>query len=283
MSITPEEQKLISSVVLDLCGIALDESKAYLIESRFKKLFDEFDISSFSELARTVRTGHDKKLKNAFINAITTRETHFFRDTTPFEALAHKAIPELIDSKADSLFPNRIRIWSAACSSGQEVYSIAMTLHEVLPNIDDWNISILGTDISDAAVEAASRGRYSKFDIERGTSPEQLNRYFTEDGNYWKVNDELRSLVTFEKRNLLEPFTGLGPFDIIFCRNVAIYFDLPTKRDLFERLTKVLSPQGYLFVGSAESLASFGDRFKPQRHCQSVFYQPNYVNRPAYV
>ena len=184
-------------------------------------------------------------------------------------------IPELIDAKAGTLFSKRIRIWSAACSTGQEVYSIAMTLCELIPDILKWDVKILGTDISDSAVKHASLGQYAKHEIQRGMKPGLLQKYFTEGKDGWKVKDELRFLATFQRRNLLEPFNDLGSFDIIFCRNVAIYFDPKTKQSLFHRLTHQLTPNGYLFVGSSESLTDLGPQFIPQYHCRSVFYQPN--------
>jgi chemotaxis protein methyltransferase CheR len=206
---------------------------------------------------------------------VTTRETLFFRDNSPFQALENKAVPEIIDAKAGTLYAKRLRIWSAACSSGQEPYSIAITLMEMLPNPLDWDIQILGTDLSDAALASASLGFYTEFEIGRGMRPELLDRYFTPEANGWRIKDEVRSLVSFSRRNLLEPFTMLGPFDVIFCRNVAIYFDLPVKRDLFERLAGVTTPDGCIFVGSSENLSDYGPRWSPQLHCRTVFYQPN--------
>jgi len=183
-------------------------------------------------------------------------------------------VPELIDIKSQLLFPRRIRIWSAACSTGQEPYSIAMVLCELIPEILAWDVSILATDISDAAIKHASQGRYGKYEIQRGMKPHLLTKYFHDEGDRWRVRDELRSLVAFERRNLLEPFSTLGPFDVIFCRNVAIYFDSATRRSLFLRLADRLTDDGTLFVGASESLSELGAQFIPLHHCRTVYYQP---------
>ncbi len=277
MKVTPDDIKIVSRLVNDLCGVVLDESKGYLIENRLSEIAESEGCKTFSELYYKVRYDKGGSLKEKIVGAITTQETLFFRDTSPFDALQHKAIPELIDSKAGSLHPKRIRIWSAACSTGQEPYSIAMVLSELIPDIHSWDIQITATDIADHAIKQASLGKYTDYEIRRGMKESLLQKYFTREDNSWKVKDELRSLIVFKKINLLEPLSGLGPFDIIFCRNVAIYFSPEVRRELFERLTSVLVPEGYLFVGSAESLADLGPRFKPQNHCRSVFYQPNKV------
>ncbi len=275
LELSHSDYREIIQTVYETCGIFLDESKGYLIESRFKRLLQKYNCVTVVELARKVKYQNDKELIGEFINAITTRETHFFRDGTPFESLENKIFPELIAAKSGSPYARRLRIWSAACSSGQEIYSIAISLHKLLHNFDGWDILLLGTDISEAAITKASRGVYSKFEIERGLKNDDLEQYFTQEAAGWKVNDNIQSLVTFERRNLLNSFRELGPFDIIFCRNVAIYFDLRDKRDLFERISNALTPDGFLFVGSAESLADFGPKFVPQNHGRSVFYQPN--------
>lgn len=266
---------MVAKLVQELCGIVLDESKGYLIESRLGNLAKEIGCANFSDLCHKARGAGDPQLRSRIIDAITTRETLFFRDGSPFEALQHKVLPELIDAKAATVFPKRIRIWSAASSTGQEIYSIAMTLCELIPDIATWDIRILGTDISDAAIKQASLGRYGKQEIQRGMKPGPLQKYFVEEPDGWRVKDKLRFLASFQRRNLLTPFADVGRFDIIFCRNVAIYFDAKTKRDLFYRLTDQLMPDGYLFAGSSESLADLGPQFAPQHHCRSIFYRPN--------
>jgi chemotaxis protein methyltransferase CheR len=275
MQVTKEDIAFVAKLVDELCGIVLDDSKGYLIESRLGELAKANGCSSYQELCHKARFNSDHVLQNKIIDAITTQETLFFRDDSPFGALQNKAIPELIDRKAKTAFPKRLRIWSAASSTGQEAYSIAMMLCETIPDILTWDINILGTDISDSAIQVASLGWYAKHEIQRGMKPQMLTKYFVEQKGGWKVKDQIRAMAQFQKRNLLQPFNGIGPFDIIFCRNVAIYFDPPHRRDLFLRLAERLTPDGYMLVGSSESLIDLGPRFMPKNHCRATYYQPN--------
>ncbi|MCA9215899.1 MAG: protein-glutamate O-methyltransferase CheR [Planctomycetales bacterium] len=275
MQITPNEIDAVCDLIHDLCGIYLDESKAYLIENRLADIVKKCQCSNYLDLVRLVREQCSVTLKQDIVNAITTQETLFFRDGSPFEALKNKALPEMIDSKASAINPKRLRMWSAACSSGQEPYSIAMTICELIPSAWTWDIQILATDISDSAIAKASRGRYAQYEVERGLPNDFRDRYFTKHNEEWIIKDEIRSMVAFRRLNLHEPFETLGPFDIIFCRNVAIYFTPEQRRSLFERLSDRLVTNGYLFVGSSESLSDYGERFQPLSHCRSVFYQPN--------
>ncbi|KAA1257779.1 Chemotaxis protein methyltransferase Cher2 [Rubripirellula obstinata] len=275
MQIDEKDVDAVCGLVLDLCGVYLDSSKSYLIESRLGEIVKRHGCNSYREVVDRVRRTSDLRLKSEIIDAITTNETLFFRDNSPFEAFKHKAFPELLDKKQSSPFPKRVRIWSAATSTGQEAYSLAMSICELLPDADTWDIQILATDISDAAIAKASRGKYTGHDIKRGVSQEYLNRYFKRIGNDWAVDDRIRSMISFKTFNLHDSFASLGQFDMIFCRNVAIYFTPEARKSLFQRLIQNLSTHGYLFVGSAEMLTNVGPEFKPQNHCGSVFYQPN--------
>ncbi|MBN1852237.1 MAG: protein-glutamate O-methyltransferase CheR [Pirellulales bacterium] len=281
MNVMESEIPAIAQLVRELCGVALDKTKAYLIDSRLGCLVEEYGFPSFADFCRAARA--DQILKNKIIDAITTQETLFFRDKSPFEALQHKMIPELIDFKAGTIHSKRIRIWSAACSTGQETYSIAMVLCELLPDIASWDINILGTDISNEALTQASLGRYSDYAIERGMTATMLAKYFIKERDGYRVKDQIRSLVRFDRCNLIKPFNGIGPFDVIFCRNVAIYFDEEVKCDLFNRLADRLLPKGWLVVGSSESLTGIDPRFVPQHHCRAVIYQPNWKRVPVMV
>ena len=273
MKVTPDEIPVVARLVNELCGVILDETKGYLIDSRLGTVAKAAGCADFGDLCQKARAS--RNLQNEIIDAITTQETLFFRDGSPFEALKHKAIPETIDSKAGTPSAKRLRVWSAACSTGQEPYSLAMTLCELIPDALSWDIDILATDISDSAIAKSSMGRYAEYEIARGMAPNMLSKYFHKESAEWRVKDELRSLIRFDRRSLLEPFTDLGPFDIVFCRNVAIYFDTDVKRDLFNRLGDRLTPEGYLFVGSSESLNNLDPRFVAQHHCRGIFYQPN--------
>lgn len=275
MQVTAEDIQVISRLVNDLCGIVLDETKGYLIQARLAGLVTASGCKSYTELYQKARHGTDKALQTRIIDAITTNETLFFRDGSPFEVLQYRILPELIDARMRSNLPKRIRIWSAACSTGQEPYSIAMTLRELLPDFARWDCQILATDISDAVIKQASAGTYGPLEIQRGMKQAMLSKYFVQSAQGWKIKDELRAMITFRRLNLLQPFDGLGPFDVIFCRNVAIYFSAQDRRSLFLRLAKELTSQGYLLVGAAESLSDLGPAFAPQHHCRTIYYQPN--------
>ncbi len=278
MSITEEEIDAVIDLVDDLCGIYLDRSKSYLIEGRLGDLVMKHGCDDYLALTRKARLGSGKELVRDVIDAITTNETLWFRDSSPFEAIKNKAIPEIIDSNIGSTFPKRLRIWSAACSTGQEVYSIAMTLADLLLDLDEWDIEILGTDICASAVAKAKVGRYSELEVSRGLEHVHLSGFFNQRGDEWEVCDTIRSICRFETRNLLQPFQTLGPFDIIFCRNVAIYFTKDVRNKLFHDLAGVLSPSGWIFTGAAELLAELGPNWQPQQHCRATCYQPNSPN-----
>jgi chemotaxis protein methyltransferase CheR len=270
----------ISRIVHDLCGLVLDASKGYLIESRLRGIAQAAGCANFSDLATRARAGN-RTIQNAIVDAITTQETLFFRDDSPFATLQHKVLPDLIDAKTGTPGARRLRVLSAACSTGQEPYSIAMTLCETVPDIAIWNVNVLGVDISNLAIRQASLGRYATHEIQRGMKPHLLAKYFREKEGGWEVKDELRAMISFSHRNLLQPIADLGPFDIIFCRNVAIYFDVETRRDLFLRLADRLAPGGYLFVGSSECLVDLGPRFATRHHCRGTYYQPSMPAPPS--
>ncbi len=270
MPLSAADVDAIADLVNDLCGIALDQSKSYLIESRLSQLLARENCKSYADLAKKARLMTQVPLQTEIINAITTNETLFFRDRAPFEALQHKILPEIIDARSGSAFPRRLRIWSAACSSGQEPYSIAMTIRDMIPDAHRWDINILATDISDAVIKQASRGIYTTYEAERGLSPTYLSKYFVGEGQHWRVKDEVRSMIKFQRLNLLHPFNGMGLFDVVFCRNVAIYFAPDVRAALFRRIAAVMQPDGVLFVGSGESP---GELFNMQYHCRAVVYK----------
>jgi chemotaxis protein methyltransferase CheR len=268
----PEEQKSLAQYVYSLCAITLDESKGYLIESRLAGLVEESGCGSYSGLLERAKSDRSQALERRIVDAITTNETSFFRDTTPFDLLRHKIIPELIDRRART-GAARIRIWSAACSTGQELYSIAILLKELLGDPDRYGVRLLGTDISDDAVARASRGMFNPVEISRGLSEAQRTRYFVPAGGGWQIRDEIRALASFKKLNLMADFSALGRFDLIFCRNVAIYFTERDRISLFGRMERALEPGGCLVIGAMESLNGICPQFESKRHLRSVFYQ----------
>lgn len=275
LKITAEEIKLVTKYIYEISGIYLDESKKYLLETRLNGVAEEQGCSTFQDLLKKAKTDVSKSIERKIIDAISTNETLFFRDTGPFQLLQHKIFPELIDArtpKAPQLKTN-LKVWSAASSTGQELYSVAIVLQELLGDMSKYSIKLLGTDISDAAVSQASSGKFNKFEIERGLARDKLTKYFSMSGQTWKINDQIRALVNFRKFNLMTPFTGLGKFDVVLCRNVAIYFTLEDRKKLFNKIADVLEPDGYLIIGSTESLTGICPRFIPKRHLRSIFYQ----------
>ena len=274
IKINPAEQKLVAQYIQEITGIFLDQSKAYLFETRLSSIAEANNCKSYQELQVKAKKDPSKAIEKSIIDAITTNETLFFRDKGPFELLQHKILPELIDRRSPkSSLKTQIKIWSAAASTGQELYSIAIVIKELLKDNPDYAFTLLGTDISDAAIAQASYGKYNRFEIERGLDKKYLQKFFTLFGDSWKIKDEIRAMVNFRKFNLMHPFTALGKFDIIFCRNVAIYFTLDDRKKLFNKLADNLVDDGYLVIGSTESLSGVCPRFIPKRHLRSIFYQ----------
>ena len=275
IKITPDELKLIINYIKNISGINLDESKTYLIESKLGPLVEQLGCRSYGELNFKALSDPGNQISNLIINAITNKETFFFRDKAPFELLKYKLLPDHIRrcSNPSSALPCSLDIWSTACATGQEVYSIAMVVKEILPDLDKWRIKILGTDISDTAVAHSNHGRYSKFDIEKGISPEKVSRFFNPDGDFWRIKDEIRAMVSFKKFNLIHLFADLGKFDLIFCRNVAIYFSPEDRESLFNRIADQLNPNGILILGSTESLYCDSNRYQRLEDNNTVYYR----------
>ncbi len=274
MQVTANETTQICELVHELCGLDIDGSKAYLIETRLSPVLKQHGLTCFEALANQARRPAQESLRQQIIDAITTQETLFFRDNSPFEALQFKALPEMIDAKAATAHPRRLRLWSAASSTGQEAYSMAMLMHEMIPDVEQWDVQILATDVSDQALAKASRGRYTDFECARGLPDKFRNKYFRKVDGGWQIADSIRYMLKFQRLNLLDPLPAIGPVDIVFCRNVAIYFEREERKQLFQRVKRVMSPGGYLFVGASESLLDLGAEFQPQAHCKSTFYQP---------
>jgi chemotaxis protein methyltransferase CheR len=273
-TITRDELTVWSRYIHEICGVFLDDSKGYLIETRLAGLLRETGAGGFAELFYQARADRTNTLRRKIIDAITTNETSFFRDTAPFELLQHKLIPELLDRRRKAgarTVP--IRVWSAACSTGQEAYTTGIVLKETLGDLRNFDIRILGTDISDRAVASASYGHFSRMELDRGLSPDKVTKYFSPVADQWKIRDEIRAMATFRPMNLLQPFAFPAPFDLIFCRNVAIYFTEPDKLRLFQNLGRCLARDGALIIGSTESLGGLCPEFESKRHLRAVFYQ----------
>jgi chemotaxis protein methyltransferase CheR len=270
------EFQLWASYIYSITRITLDAGKGYLIETRLAALARETGSQTYKDLLDKVTADGTSALKRKVIGAITTNETSFFRDTAPFDMLRYKILPDLVDARQRQFGKDRpvaIRIWSAACSTGQEVYSTAIVCRETLPDANKFDVRILGTDISDKVVAQASYGKYTKLELDRGFPPAKMAAYFQPDGSDFRVRDSIRAVAAFKPINLLEPLSFPTKFDIIFCRNVAIYFSDPDKRKLYDGISRVIAPDGFLLIGSTESLNGICQRFEAKRHLRSVYYQ----------
>lgn len=262
-----EDFDLFADIVKKRSGLSLTREKAYLLESRLMPIARKLNLKDLDELAKIVRDKREEKTLEAITEAMTTNETFFFRDQKPFDQFKSIVLPHILrvrDSKKS------LRIWSAASSSGQEAYSLAMLLSEEAAKMPGWRIDIVGTDLSVEMVEKAKRGEYNQFEVQRGLPVTLMVKYFRQDGDKWVISDKIRSMVQFRQMNLLNEW-GLGNFDIIFCRNVLIYFDAPTKGKIFQRMSDILAPDGALFLGGAETVLGITDRFKSMEGQHGIY------------
>ncbi|MBK8160573.1 MAG: protein-glutamate O-methyltransferase [Rhodospirillaceae bacterium] len=240
-------------------GLLLTNDKAYLLESRLLPVARKWKLATFDDLVRLIRTKNDEAVIRDVVEAMTTNESFFFRDTKPFDQFKQICLPALIKARASS---KSIRIWSAACSSGQEGYSLAMILSEMGAQLAGWKIEIVGTDLSGEILQRAKDGLYSQFEVQRGLPIPLLVKYIQQTGDRWKISDAIRSKVQFREWNLLNDPSPLGKFDIVFCRNVLIYFDQPTKTKVLAGIAKQMPEDGYLFLGGAETVLGISDKFQ---------------------
>ncbi len=249
MTLTPTAFNYVCDLVRRESAIVLGPGKEYLVEARLLPLARGAGARDVQDYVTTLQRQPNADQSRRVVDALTTNETSWFRDSEPFNALKSVLLPELMKVRtADRC----IRIWSAACSSGQEPYGLAITAHEQLRPVG-WRAEILATDISDEMLERSRTGRYSQLEMNRGMPASQLVRYFQRQGTQWQVSPEIQAMVTFRKGNLAMPFGPIGPFDIVFLRNVLIYFDTATKKAILQRVRSVLRPGGYLVLGSAET------------------------------
>ncbi|WP_134496215.1 CheR family methyltransferase [Microvirga pakistanensis] len=237
-------------------GLALSPDKRYLVESRLTSVCTRFKIESLSRLVWEIKSGRSSALENATIEAMTTNETFFFRDKAPFDLFQDVLLPRYIKERATS---RRLRIWCAAASTGQEPYSLAMLLKEAAARMPGWQIDIVATDISNEVLEKARVGVYNQFEVQRGLPIRLMVKYFTQKGEQWQIAPEIRSMVDFRYLNLIEDFSRLGQFDIVYCRNVLIYFDTPTKANVLRRIAQLMPADGSLVLGASETILGITD------------------------
>ena len=274
-TIDTNEFRLLRDYVEKHCGIHLDDSKVYLIENRLASLRIEYGCKTFSDIYYKAIADSTNTLRDRIIDAMTTNETLWFRDSSPFITFEKVLLP-LFAQMISRGQKSRIRIWSAACSSGQEPYSLAMIIQDFFKNhgiLRPEQVEITATDISPTMLQHAKAGQYDSLVISRGLPDEKRNRFFDQHGKMWVLRDSIKKMVTFKKLNLQEDFSSLGPMDIVFCRNVLIYFSDVFKTAVLTRLAAQLRPSGYLFVGASESVSNYCTDFTMQKFEKSLYYQ----------
>ena len=256
----PDDFAFFCKLILDRTGLVLGGEKTYLIESRLTPITRKHNLAGLDVLAAALRQGRDPGLLRDFTDALMTNESFFFRDGKPFEQFRQVVLPRLLAARAQQ---RSFRIWSAACSTGQEAYSLTMILKEEAAKLQGWRIEIVGTDISHEVLARAQSGIYTQFEVQRGLPIQMLVKYFKQDGDKWQIAPELRQMVLFKEFNLLEDPVALGRFDVVFCRNVLIYFDQAKKALILDRISRLLPPDGLLYLGGAETVLGVSDRFEP--------------------
>lgn len=270
MGISAATLSYVRTLVRQRSGIVLDEGKDYLIESRLSTVAYEMGLASVEDVVARARTPANNNVEARVVEALTTNETSFFRDLYPFEALRDNVLPELVAARAST---RSLRIWSAASSSGQEPYSIAMTLREHFPELATWNVQITATDLSEAVLAQARSGRYRQIEVNRGLPAPLLVKYFTREGNDWRIAPALRDMVNFSAFNLVNEQWRYPQADIAFVRNVLFYFDQPTKEAILRRVAQVLAPDGVLFLGGTES-NPLDDVYERVTAGRTIYYRP---------
>jgi chemotaxis protein methyltransferase CheR len=268
--VTPQDYEYLRKILKERSGLDLSADKQYLVESRLVPLARKAGFAGIPELVAKMKSGAEA-LTADVVEAMTTNETFFFRDKIPFDHLRETILPALMQTRASRKL---IRIWSAASSTGQEPYSIAMCLKEKAAQLAGWRFEIVATDLSQEVLEKSKAGIYSQFEVQRGLPIQLLVKYFTQTGELWQINADVRGMVQHRPLNLLQDFSHLGKFDVIFCRNVLIYFDQDTKANIFERMSRIVEPDGMLMLGAAESVVGISDAFRPYPEKRGL-YQPN--------
>jgi chemotaxis protein methyltransferase CheR len=275
--VTPTDFDYLRKLLRERSGLVLSAEKQYLAESRLLPVARRHALASLTELVAQLRTHSTSQLGIDVVEAMATNETFFFRDKTPFENFREFIMPALLAARARE---KRIRIWCAAASTGQEPYSLAMALKEMNATIRGTRIEIIATDLSGDVLERAKAGIYSQFEVQRGLPIQLLVKYFTQVRDSWQIAPEIRAMVQFRTLNLLNDFSPLGTFDIVFCRNVLIYFDQDTKIGVFNRIAKQMPDDGYMVLGAAETVVGLTEAFKPVPDRRGV-YAPNIALRRA--
>ncbi len=270
----PGDFEFLANFLKSSSGLVLGADKMYLVESRLLPITRKRNLPGLTELVQELRLGKDQSLIQDVMEAMTTNESFFYRDKMPFDNLQAEVLPKFLMARQSQ---RQLRIWSAAASTGQEPYSIAMILKEMAASFQGWRVDIIGTDISKEVLEKARAGMYSQFEVQRGLPIQMLVKYFKQIGEMWQVDAALRAMVQLKEGNLLSSFSGLGAFDIIFCRNVLIYFDQATKKDVLERMAKQMPDDGVLFLGAAETVLGLTNSLVPIKGLRGVYTKASSV------
>ena len=268
---TPLDYEFLRKLLKERSGLVLSAEKHYLVESRLLPIARKAGLFNLTGLVAKLKGPGAEPMIVEVVEAMTTNESFFFRDKVPFDHFRDTIMPALMKAREAT---RRIRIWCAACSTGQEPYTLAMCLKEMGKDLRGWRIEIIATDLSTEVLEKAKSGIYSQFEVQRGLPVLLLIKYFSQVGETWQIAPELRAMVKFQPFNLLNDFSGLGKFDAVFCRNVLIYFDQPTKVGVLERIADVTESDGYLVLGGAETVVGLTKRFQPLADKRGVYCQP---------
>ncbi len=271
-SLSAADMAYVTDLVYRESAIVLEAGKEYLVETRLARIVRDEGLASIGDLVTRLRGSSATALHGAVVEAMTTNETSFFRDAHPFDALRTDVLPALIERRASQ---RALSIWSAACSSGQEAYSIAMLLREHFPALAGWRLRIYGTDLSQAIVERAREGRYRGHEVNRGLPSAMLVKYFEQQGSDWVVRAPLRELCEFSRGNLLGTLPVPRALDVVFLRNVLIYFDLETRRTVLRRVRDLLAPDGWLALGGVETTLGIDESWHRVALGRSSFYRPS--------
>lgn len=266
--LSPDNYSFLQQYIYRESGIVIDEGKGYLLESRLTPIVKAEKLSTLNDLCRLLRATASPALKAKVVESLTTNETLFFRDSNVFDALDKIVIPKLIEAKKDS---KRISIWSAAASTGQEAYSLAIMLAE--RGLAGWTIQVLGTDLNQQVLDKASEARYLQIEVNRGLPAKYLVKYFTRVGLDWQLSPAIRSMVKFRQLDLRSSLRGMGPFDLVFCRNVLIYFDVETKKKILGEMRSTMRSGSLLILGAAETTLNLDDNYIRVPHGAAAFYR----------
>jgi chemotaxis protein methyltransferase CheR len=265
---TGDDFDLLCRLLKERSSLVLTRDKAYLLESRLLPVARKRNMKSLDDLITALRGRPDGELVRDVVEAMTTNESFFFRDIKPFDQFKNFVLPQLLKSRAQR---KSVRIWSAACSSGQEPYSLAMLLSEEKAKMPGWTTEIIATDLSTEILEKAQAGTYSQFEVQRGLPIQLLVKYFKQQGERWQIDPAIRAMVKYRCLNLLDDFTAMGTFDVVFCRNVLIYFDQPTKTTVLERMSRMIPADGFLYLGGAETVIGISDKFQSLAEQRGIY------------